>query len=96
MGDITVIRYIYILDVGYGPSGNEVAPYVYKKVDVISGSDDSVSAALFKTVALPLTAKLSLASAKPIMLAPKEVHPLLRCRTLHKDALRIMQTNVKC
>jgi hypothetical protein len=51
----TVTRYIYILDVGYGPSGNEVALYVYKKVDVISGGDDSVSAALFKTVALPLT-----------------------------------------
>jgi hypothetical protein len=43
------------LNVGYGPSRNEVALYVYKKVDVISGGDDSVSAALFKTVALPLT-----------------------------------------
>jgi hypothetical protein len=51
----TVTRYIYVLDVGYGSGGNEVALYVYKKVDVISGGDDSVSTSLFKTVTLPLT-----------------------------------------
>ena len=51
----TVTRYIYILDVGYGSGANEVALYVYKKVDTISGADDSVSTSLFKTVVLPLT-----------------------------------------
>jgi len=50
----TVTRYIYVLDVGYGSGANEVALYVYKKVDVISGGDDSVSSSLFKTVILPL------------------------------------------
>lgn len=51
----TVTRYIYVLDVGYGSGANEVALYVYKRVDVISGSSDSVSISLFKTVTLPLT-----------------------------------------
>ena len=51
----TVTRYIYVLDVGYGSGANGVALYVYKKVDVISGGDDSVSTSLFKTVTLPLT-----------------------------------------
>jgi hypothetical protein len=51
----TVTRYIYVVDVAYGSGGNEVALYVYKKVDVIRGGDDSVSTSLFKTVTLPLT-----------------------------------------
>ena len=51
----TVTRYIYVVDVGYGSGGNEVALYVYKKVDVISGGSDTVSTSLFKTVVLPLT-----------------------------------------
>jgi hypothetical protein len=51
----TVTRYIYVLDVGYGSGANQVALYVYKKVDVISGGSDSVSSSLFKTVILPLT-----------------------------------------
>jgi len=51
----TVTRYIYVLDVGYGSGANEVALYVYKRVDVISGSSDSVSISLFKIVTLPLT-----------------------------------------
>jgi hypothetical protein len=50
----TVTRYIYVLDVGYGSSANQVALYVYKKVDVISGGSDNVSSSLFKTVVLPL------------------------------------------
>jgi hypothetical protein len=51
----TVTRYIYVLDVGYGSGANEVALYVYKKVDVISGGNDTVSTSLFKRVTLPLT-----------------------------------------
>jgi len=51
----TVTRYIYVVDVGYGSGGNEVALYVYKKIDAISGGSDTVSASLFKTVVLPLT-----------------------------------------
>ena len=51
----TITRYIYVLDVGYGSGANQVALYVYKKVDVISGGSDSVSSSLFKTVILPLT-----------------------------------------
>ena len=50
-----VTRYIYIVDVGYGSGGNEVALYVYKKVDAINGGNDTVSSSLFKTVVLPLT-----------------------------------------
>jgi hypothetical protein len=34
-------------------------------------------------------AKQSLSSDQPMVLTPKEVHPLLRCCTLHKDAHRI-------
>jgi hypothetical protein len=51
----SVTRYIYVLDVAYGSGRNEVALYVYKKVDVISGSSDRPSASLFKTITLPLT-----------------------------------------
>lgn len=51
----TVTRYIYILDAQYGSGGNQVALLIYKKVDTISGGDDSVTASLFKTVILPLT-----------------------------------------
>ena len=50
-----VTRYIYIVDVAYGSSGNEVALYIYKKVDTINGGDDTVTSSLFKTVILPLT-----------------------------------------
>jgi hypothetical protein len=51
----TVTRYIYVLDVAYGSSGNQVALYIYKKVDTINGGDDAVTSSLFKTVILPLT-----------------------------------------
>ena len=50
----TVTGYIYVVDVAYG--GNGVALYVYKKVDTITPSSDSVSVTLYKTVTLPLTA----------------------------------------
>jgi hypothetical protein len=50
----TVTRSIYVLDIGYGNSGNEVALYVYKKVDTIAGSGDTITVTLFKTVILPL------------------------------------------
>ena len=51
----TVTRYIYMLDVAYGVNGDGVALYVYKKVDTVTSSDDTVSVTLFKTVSLPLT-----------------------------------------
>jgi hypothetical protein len=51
----TVTRSIYVLDVGYGTSGDGVALYIYKKVDTITSSFDTVVVTLSKTVALPLT-----------------------------------------
>jgi hypothetical protein len=51
----TVTRYIYVVDVTAGSGANEVALYIYKKVDTINESDDTVSVTLFKTVSLPLT-----------------------------------------
>jgi hypothetical protein len=50
----TVTRYIYVLDVAYGSSGNDVALYVYKRVDTITASYDSISVSLSKTIGLPL------------------------------------------
>lgn len=51
----TVTRYIYIVDVAAGSGANEVVLYIYKKVDTISGGDDTITVSLFKTVTLPLT-----------------------------------------
>lgn len=51
----TVTRYIYVLDEDYASGLNGVALYVYKKVDTISGSSDTITVTLFKTVILPLT-----------------------------------------
>ena len=51
----TVTRYVYILDVGFGSKENEVALYVYKRVDSITSGTDTVTVTLFKTVTLPLT-----------------------------------------
>ena len=51
----TVTRYIYIVDVAAGSGANEVALYIYKKVDTINQSDDTITVSLFKTVTLPLT-----------------------------------------
>jgi hypothetical protein len=51
----TVTRYIYVLDVEYGSVGTGVALYVYKKIDTITVSDDTITVTLFKTVSLPLT-----------------------------------------
>jgi len=48
----TVTRYIYVVDVASGSGGDGVALYVYKKVDTISGSDDSVAVTLYKTISL--------------------------------------------
>ena len=39
----TVTRYIYVVDVAAGSGANEVFLYVYKKVDTITQSDDTVS-----------------------------------------------------
>ena len=51
----TVTRYIYVVDVAAGSGANQVVLYIYKKVDTINQSDDSISVTLFKTVNLPLT-----------------------------------------
>jgi hypothetical protein len=50
----TVTRYIYVVDVAAGSGANEVFLYIYKKVDTITQSDDTVSVSLLKTVNLPL------------------------------------------
>ena len=51
----TVTRYLYVVDVAAGSGANEVALYIYKKVDTITQSFDTVSVTLFKTLTLPLT-----------------------------------------
>lgn len=51
----TVTRYIFVLDVAAGTKGNEVVLNIFKKVDTISGSFDTVTVTAFKTVTLPLT-----------------------------------------
>jgi len=51
----TVTRYIYALDIAAGTGGNGVDLYVYKKVDTITSTFDTVSVTLFKIVTLPLT-----------------------------------------
>ena len=50
----TVTRGIYVIDSASGSSGDGVELYVYKKVDVVSQSDDIVTVTLEKTVNLPL------------------------------------------
>ena len=50
----TVTRDIYVLDVAYGASGNGVALYVYRRVDTITLTDDSIALTLTNTVSLPL------------------------------------------
>jgi hypothetical protein len=51
----TVTRSIYVLDIASGSSQNSVVLYVYKKVDTITASSDSVSVTLTKTINLSLT-----------------------------------------
>jgi hypothetical protein len=48
----TVTRYIYVVDVASGSGGDGVELYVYKKVDTITESDDSVTVTLYKTTSL--------------------------------------------
>jgi hypothetical protein len=50
----TVTRNIYVVDVASGSGGNDVAHYVYKRVDTITPSDDSASTTLTNTVPLPV------------------------------------------
>lgn len=50
----TVTRFIYVLDVANGTTGQDVALYVYKRVDTITSSNDSITVSLFKTVSIPL------------------------------------------
>jgi hypothetical protein len=51
----TVTRDIYVVDAGYGSQGNEVALYIYQKVDQPNGGSDTVTITLLSTVILPLT-----------------------------------------
>lgn len=51
----TVTRNIYFLDIASGTGANGVVLFVYKKVDTISSTYDSVIVTLSKTVDLPLT-----------------------------------------
>jgi hypothetical protein len=55
----TVVRYIYIVDVASGNNSNGVTLNVYKKVDQITASSDTVTVTLTKKVTLPLTGGLS-------------------------------------
>lgn len=48
-----VTRFIYVEDVAAGGSG--VSLFVYKKIDTITTSGDTISVTLTKTVSLPLT-----------------------------------------
>jgi len=59
----TVTRYIYVLDVNFASGANGVALYVYKKVDTITASGDTIAITLFKTVTLPLTGSSSTVAA---------------------------------
>lgn len=51
----TVTRYIYVLDVASGSAENGVSLWIYKKVDTVTTSSDTVTVTLFQTVSLPLT-----------------------------------------
>jgi hypothetical protein len=50
----TVTRSIYVLDIATGSNQNGVTLYVYKKIDIITPSFDTVSITLSNTVSLPL------------------------------------------
>ncbi len=50
----TVTRVIYVLDIATGSNLNGVTFYVYKKIDTITSTYDTVSVTLSKTVSLPL------------------------------------------
>ena len=64
----TVTRDIYVVDAAAGPNKVGVDLYVYSRTDIISGSNDSITVVLTKTVALPLigstSAKASMAANK--------------------------------
>jgi len=51
----TVTRDIYVVDAGYGSNGNEIALYIYQKVDQPAGELDSTTIKLLHTIVLPLT-----------------------------------------
>jgi hypothetical protein len=50
----SVIRDIYIVDLGNESSTSEVNLYVYKKIDIVTASSDTVTVQLTNTVPLPL------------------------------------------
>ena len=50
----TVTRAIYVLDIASGSSRNGVVLYVYKKVDLISATEDKPTVSLEKKISLPL------------------------------------------
>jgi hypothetical protein len=51
----TVTRYLYVVDVGYGSQKNGAALYIYKRVDTITQSTDTINVTLFNTIILPLS-----------------------------------------
>lgn len=51
----TVTRAIYVVDTASGTGGTGVTLYIYKKVDMVSSSSDTVTVTLLHTVPLPLT-----------------------------------------
>jgi hypothetical protein len=50
----SVIHDIYIVDLGNGSAASEVKLYVYKKIDIVTSSSDTVTVQLVNTVPLPL------------------------------------------
>ncbi len=50
----TVTRFIYVVDIASGINANGVTLYVYKKIDNVTPSFDTVTVTLTKTVDLPL------------------------------------------
>jgi hypothetical protein len=50
----SVIRDLYIVDLGNGGAASEVKLYVYKKIDIVTSSSDTVTVQLVNTVPLPL------------------------------------------
>jgi YD repeat-containing protein len=84
----TVTRYIYVVDVAAGTNQNAVTLYVYKKTDVITPSDDTVTVTLFNTVDLPLTGG---APALASMAANKKFLVIGTSRTDH--AVQVQKNN---
>lgn len=95
----TVTRYIYIVDVAYGSGGDGVELYVYKKVDTITASSDSVTVTLYKTISLtPLAggnaaAAFLAANTKFLLVGTNQNGSVVRVTKSNLDVGLIAQSN---